>query len=381
MIEALENPAVQDRIASSREFLRRLWQCENSERAGFLIGYTGPRVKGGAPVTSALFSTEGAETVRDRLLDPHKFLAAQLAEIEGQLRFRGDFVPALTPTLGVVTIPSAFGAEVVWPERDFPSVRPCISEPEEIAGLNLPDLNAGVLGRILDYTRFFHQSGGGRLPVRLTDIQGPLDNAALMMGHNTFLLALRTHPELVHRLLQLITDLTIALVREQRRAAVDFVPSLMQPWLPDGWGVSISNDDAVMISARHMAEFGVPYFNQLSDAFGGIFIHSCGNWLHQIPALEQVRGLRGLEFGASETPFAPVLEHFGGRVVLACRVGLHKDVKFRGMADYVRQVLSARKTNRGLFVHVDITNGMIDEDWPETDLDEIYGLIGVANHH
>jgi hypothetical protein len=174
----------------------------------------------------------------------------------------------------------------------------------------------------------------------------------------------------------MITDLTIAFVREQRRAAGDdFVPSLMQPWIPDGWGLSISNDDSVMISSQHMEAFGVPYFNQLSDEFGGLFIHSCGNWLHQIPALDQVRNLRGLEFGASETPFRPVLEHFGSKTVLACRVGLHKDYRFDGMCDYVRQILAARKTNRGLFIHVDVTNGILDETWPETDLEEIYTLI------
>ncbi|MFZ2052898.1 MAG: hypothetical protein WAU81_01755, partial [Candidatus Aminicenantales bacterium] len=60
--------------------------------------------------------------------------------------------------------------------------------------------------------------------------------------------------------------------------------------------------------------------------------------------------------------------------VLACRVGLHRDVKFEGMADYVASILKAKKTNRGLFIHVDITNGLIDETWPETDVNEIYGL-------
>lgn len=367
---------ITEKIERSRQFLSRLWQCENDERPGFLIGYTGPRLRGGRPVISALFSTEGTDTVRTRLQDPAKFLQAQLAEIDGQLQFEGDFVPALTPTIGVVTIPSAFGSPVVWQERDFPAVRPIIDDPEQINGLSLPDLQAGELGRILSYTRYFRQETNGRYPIRLTDIQGPLDNASLIMGHNNFLLALRTHPELAHRLLQMITDLTIALIREQRRVADnDFVPTLFQPWLPDGWGVSISNDDSVMISARHMSEFGVPYFNQLSDVFGGIYIHSCGNWLHQIPALEKVRGLRGLEFGASEVPFAPVLEHFGGRIVLACRVGLNKETHFNGMADYISRILAARRTNRGLFIHVDVTNGILDDDWLETDLQQVYSLI------
>jgi hypothetical protein len=45
------------------------------------------------------------------------------------------------------------------------------------------------------------------------------------------------------------------------------------------------------------------------------------------------------------------------------------------MADYVRKILGAARTPRGLFVHVDITNGLVDETWPETDLDEIYALL------
>jgi hypothetical protein len=41
------------------------------------------------------------------LLGPAKYLKAQLNEIEAQLALRGDFVPALCPSLGVITFPSA----------------------------------------------------------------------------------------------------------------------------------------------------------------------------------------------------------------------------------------------------------------------------------
>jgi len=236
-----------------------------------------------------------------------------------------------------------------------------------------------VMGRILDTTRTFMEKTGGRFPIRLTDIQGPLDSAALIMGHTGFLTALRTHPWEAHHLLQMITDFTIACAKVQRevvrKSGVEFVPSLFQPWMPDGFGISVSNDASVMISADEHNEFCVPYLDQISSAFGGLYIHACGHWLHQIPSLARVRGLRGLEFGVSETPFAPVAEYFAGRVVLACRVGLHRDIRFKGMADYVSGVLKSKKTNRGLFINVDITNGLIDESWPETDLAEIYRLI------
>jgi hypothetical protein len=32
-------------------------------------------------------------------------------------------------------------------------------------------------------------------------------------------------------------------------------------------------------------------------------------------------------------------------------------------------------TPRGLFMHVDITNGLVGQDWPETDLDEICAVL------
>ncbi|MBL8166239.1 MAG: hypothetical protein JNJ61_29920 [Anaerolineae bacterium] len=369
-------------IERSKTFLSRLWHLENDERPGFMIGYVGPRVKNGKPIPSALFSTEGPDTVRDRLLDPAKFLRAQLAEIEAQSVLRGDFVPSLCPTLGLVGIPSAFGCEVIWWENDLPAVRPAIGDdPQAVYALPTPDIRDGELGRMLDYTRYFIEHSGGRYPIRMSDIQGPLDSAALIMGHNNFLMAMYTDPQAVHHLLQQVTDLTIAFVQAQRdltrSLGCEFIPSMFQPWMPDGLGVSISNDECVMISAEMHDEFHVPYLNQLSEACGGVYLHSCGKWTHQFPSLAKIHNLRGHEFGASEATFEPVLEHFGGKIALACRVGLHRDLKFDGMADYVARVKAASKTYRGLFINVDITNGLLDESWPETDLEQIYALVGI----
>jgi hypothetical protein len=369
---------------SPRDFLTRLWALENDDRPGALVGYVGPRVKGGAPVRSALFSTEGRDTVKARLLDPDKFLAAQLEEIEGQSRLRGDLVPALCPTLGVIAVPSAFGAEVVWWENDFPAVRPLIGDnADAVRRLKRPAIADGELGRILDYTRVFLERTEGRIPIRLGDIQGPLDNAALIFGHTSFLEAVLTAPREVHRLLDMITDLMIEFASAQREivraAGAEFVPSSFQPWLADGRGLSIANDVAVMLSPDLHDEFGVPYLNRLADVFGGVYVHSCGDWTPLFPSLEKVRGLRGLEFGGSEAPYEKVLARFGGKTVLACRVGLNRDIRFAGMADFVRRVIAAAPTPRGLFLHIDITNGLTGDDWPETDLDEIYAILDAGN--
>ena len=273
---------------------------------------------------------------------------------------------------------------MIWWENDFPAVRPLLGDhPEKVRSLPRPKVTDGQLGRILDYTRVFLERTGGTMPIRLGDIQGPLDNAALIFGHTSFLEALITSPREVHALLDMITDLMIEFAAAQRgvvrAAGAEFVPSSFQPWLPDGRGISVANDVAVMLSPELHDEFGLPYLNRLSDAFGGVYIHSCGDWTHLFPSLEKVRGLRGLEFGASEAPYDKVLARFGGRTVLACRVGLHRDIRFDGMADFVGRIVAAAPTPRGLFIHVDITNGLVGTDWPETDLEEIDRLLDAGN--
>ncbi len=366
-------------IAASRDFLTRLWALDNAERPGFMIGYTGPRVKNGRPVENALFAREGPDTVRERLLDPARYLSAQLQEIEGLLARRGDYVPGLCPMLGVIGIPSAFGCEVVWWGDDLPAVRPLpAKDPDQVFDLLQPSVTDGELGRIMEFTRYFLEHTSARIPIRITDVQGPLDSAALILGHSNFLLAMVTHPLAVHHLLQKVTDLTIDVVQAYRNLirahGGEFVPTINYPWMPDGWGMQVAHDECVMISAEMHDEFAVPYLNQISDAFEGIFIHSCGRWAHQIGSLRKVHKLRGLEFGASEAPYGPMLDAFGSQTALVTRVGLNRDVRFSGMVDFVERVLAARKTNRGLFINVDVTNGLIDDGWPTTDLEEIYRI-------
>lgn len=366
----------QPQVSGSRAFLGRMWRLENAERPGFMFGYAGPRVRGGAPVRSALFSVEGKGTVRERLQDPESFLDAQLDELNGLMALPGDVVPSLCPAFGVVAIPSAFGGEVIWWEDNLPAVRPaCDGEPASILALPEPSLDSGEIPRVLRTTRYFIKRTAGLIPVRVTDVQGPLDAATLIAGHTGFLALTKTDPEIAHRLLRRVTDFIIAVVRAQRAIArmhhVEFVPGMFQPWIPDGLGVSVANDECVMLSAEMHDTFSVPYLNILSEEFGGVVVHSCGDWTHQFSSLEKVHNLRGLEFGASEAFYEKVLPRFGGRTVLACRVGLHRDLKFRGMADFVERILHAAPTYRGLFINVDITNGIVDDAWPETDMQAI----------
>ena len=367
------------RIAESKAFLTRLWRLENDDRPGFMIGYVGPRVKGGVSSENVLFVRDGEGTYRDRLLDPEKYLQTQVQVCLKMLANRGDFVPVISPMIGIVAIPSAYGCPVQWWEDDLPAVRPAIHSLDEIGALQKPPLTAGVMGMALDYTRHWLERTRGAFPIGPVDCQSPLDLAALVLGHNNYLQALYTHPAEIKRLLQSLTETQIEFITGQRRLVqqynAEFTPSYAYPWLPDGYGINIAHDENVMISADMHDEFALPYLNQISEAFNGIFIHSCGRFAHQLKSFAKVHLLRGLEFGASEAPYRPVMEAFNGKVVLSVRIGLHQDIVFASMTDFVQQILAARQTNRGLLINCDITNGIVPQDWPAADLEEIYSLI------
>jgi len=133
----------------------------------------------------------------------------------------------------------------------------------------------------------------------------------------------------------------------------EFMPCHYPPvWLPDGRGISVSDDCLAVLSPALYEKFALPYLNELSDEFGGVFVHSCGNFVHQFDNLEKVHNLRGLNFGASETPFEAVWERFGGRTAIVTHLGLNKDIHFDSEADYVRHVLRVKTHDRGLCVVV-----------------------------
>jgi hypothetical protein len=151
--------------------------------------------------------------------------------------------------------------------------------------------------------------------------------------------------------MRLVTDLTIEFIKEHRARSPEFVPCHYPDiWLDDGKGVAISDDALAVLSPQTYEEFALPYTNELSEEFGGVFVHSCGNFIHQFENLKKVRELRGINFGATETPFEAVWEHFNGRTAIVPHTGLNKDIHFETEIDFLKHVLLTKTHNRGLMV-------------------------------
>jgi len=293
-----------------------------------------------------------------------------------------DFVPHIQAQQGVTVFASAFGCEVEFFDHTLPWAHPVIrpeDPPEKVYDLPAPAITDGQLGTILEWGDYFVERTGGRYALALTDLQGPLDSSYLVWEPMAFMLAMYTHPKEAHHLMRLMTDLIIRFVREQRSRVPEFMPCHYPPlWLPDGRGISVSDDCLAVLSPTLYEEFALPYLNELSDEFGGVFVHSCGNFVHQLDNLEKVHNLRGLNFGVSEMPFEAVWERFGGRTAIVTHLGLNKDIHFDSEADYVRHVLRVRTHDRGLCVLVVPPGARTDETHRGASVEEGATLDGFA---
>ncbi|MFI5397967.1 MAG: uroporphyrinogen decarboxylase family protein [Candidatus Binatia bacterium] len=333
------------------ETIRRweaFWSLEDIGRPLWLIP--------SSPVLTA--AATGWVPIPQLLQDKEVQLNAQLALLGWREAsdIGDDFVPHLQPQGGVTVFASAFGCKVDFFEHTLPWAHPVIGQsdpPEKVYDLPAPALDAGQLGDMLAFTEYFVSQTHGRYPVAVTDLQGPLDTAYLVWEPSAFMVAMYTHPKEVHHLMRLVTDLIIRYVKAQRARSQEFLPCHFPPlWLPDGRGISISDDGLAVISPKLYREFCLPYVNTLSEEFGGVMMHSCGNFTHQFGNLERLHNLRGINFGATETPFEAVWERFQGKTAVIPHLGLNNPLRFHDNVEYMEHVLRTKTHDRGLCVVV-----------------------------
>jgi len=296
--------------------------------------------------------------MRPLLQDKEVQLRASLNFLQWReaLAIGDDFVPYLYPYQGVTVVASAFGCPVRFLDHTAPWVEPLIraeDPPEEVYELPSPKVTDGQLGAILEYIDFFVTQTGGRYPIAPAELTGPLNTAYQVWESDAFMVAMYTNPKEVHHLMRLVTDLTIAFLKEERCHSPEFNPCHFPPvWLPKRYGTAIGDDCMAVLSPKLYEEFALPYVNEISDEFGGIIIHSCGNYTHQLDNLANVHNLRGLNFGASETPFEAVWERFGGKTGIFPHLGLNKDFPFESHVEFIEHVFRTATQWRGLCILV-----------------------------
>ena len=166
------------------------------------------------------------------------------------------FLPGFWSEFGMCTEPSAFGSRCRFPRDEFPFAEPVITDPAEIDRLPDPDPAAdGLLPFMLNRLRWAEpQIRALGHQIRFSVSRGPLNVATFLMGTTEFLVALKTDPEAMHRLLRKITDFLGRWHDLQRRtfASID--------------GILLLDDIVGFLSEADFLEFGAPYLRELYAA-------------------------------------------------------------------------------------------------------------------
>lgn len=152
----------------------------------------------------------------------------------------------------ILVVPQAMGLEVEMIEGKGPLLPQPIKSQNDLRRLHLPDVEAS-LGYVFDALRLTKKTLDGRVPL-IGFAGSPWTLLCYMVqgkGSKTFDEAKAfcyTQPETAHRLLQMITDTTIAYLKGQAKAGADVVQIF------DSWGGLLGPDDFEELSLRYIRQ-------------------------------------------------------------------------------------------------------------------------------
>lgn len=234
-----------------------------------------------------------------------------------------DFVPYLMPWFGTIVTASAFGCKIEYYPKADPAANPRhypVQTPADIRRLEPIDPeHDGLMPKVLEFLRYM--KANSFLPVGITDFQGPLTTANQLMGYDKLIYLMFDHPELMHRLMDVVTESLIRWVKKQKEVIgepLNWCISDQQVYTGPHAGVWFSDDDAVLMSPDTYREFVVPYNSRILTEFGGGCIHYCGNATHHADSFLATQGLKALNiYNLYNIPsVAKLQDKLDGRVIL-----------------------------------------------------------------
>ena len=194
----------------------------------------------------------------DYFLRPDEWLRINLGLLD---RFPDvAWIPGFWIEYGMAAEPSAFGARIVWHHDRPPSLEPVRGGLAALADIEPPDpqqhgLMPLILQRYADAERRLLPEG---INVKIVAARGPLAIASWLLGVTELMIALKTQPENVSRLLDVLTTTVITWLRAQ-------LGVLRAPE-----GILVLDDIVGMLSPKLFEQFARSYYSRIFASFEGL---------------------------------------------------------------------------------------------------------------
>lgn len=245
-----------------------------------------------------LFGYSQNEIPKDYITNPGTMYKRQISQFENHYNLLEDnYVPYLMPWFGTGVLASAFGVKINFlPKMDPATEGNAINNVDDIDKLKVPDLQKdGLLQEVLKRIKYFKENS--KVPTVFTDIQGPLVTSIQIVGYENFFYWMHDYPKKIHQLMDLTTEVLIEWVKIQKKIInepIDHCFGDQGVYIPEGTGIWLADDDAILLSERDYKEFVVPYNDKIFKEFGSGIIHYCGCANQHIDNFLSMKYLRAL---------------------------------------------------------------------------------------
>jgi len=242
-------------------------------------------------------------SLKEYLFDRQKKMSAQIKLIE---RFPGcTFIPNIYADFGIVPEASSFGGEVIYFEKEPPTIKKIIKNWEDVDKLRIPDVyRDGLLPKLLEEYRYLIENTPSKYEVDPPLIRGPLDLASWLIGMGPLLSGMYENPEYVHKLMAITTEAQINLIKALEEVS-------------GGTKILMVCDDVPgLISPKFCEEFAFPYMRKIFQTSSQklIIYHCCKSSMHVLEGLAET-GIQVFNF-SFENNLAETKRRIGHRVCL-----------------------------------------------------------------
>lgn len=191
--------------------------------------------------------------------------------IQGQLAANEKYgIESTGVSPGLAGIAEALGSKLIFPDHGAPYVGEyAINDVLDLEKLTAPHpVNAGRFSFVLETAEKLADKFGREIPVSV-EVPGPFTTAGNLINIGRLMRDTRKNPEFVHRVLRLVTDTTIAFIKEAAKLDVSIC-------------IADPSASGTLISHGMFEKFAFPYLKEIVTCIKTLgksspSLHICGN--------------------------------------------------------------------------------------------------------
>lgn len=264
---------------------------------------------------------------------PEETLESQLDELALTLELHSDFMypTFLQPWYTTDLYAVAYGCPYKWFEGMSAQSETIIKKAESVHTLQKANMDTIFMNLIIDTIKYMKRETKNTLDISVTDTQSPNDVGSEIMDACEFITLCALDPDGVEEYLTDITNTIIAFTEKQLNEIGEnaVFPGHAMVSIKGVKGICLSDDNMAFLSPSIYKNTCFKFNSMISKHFGGVSLHSCGDWGHNAEQMLETENLFMVDcsMGAAvdPNPLKPIeiREAFKGKdIILKAKMGI-----------------------------------------------------------